>query len=108
MYPSRSGIAAPFRLTDGPRRRYSQFRSSSGLNSAIRETDDDPTALMDAAEAGSVECLDLLQAGANPSLSANGQTAADLALFHGHRREKQQRAFVAACCAITFNRTVRA
>lgn len=64
---------------------------------------------MDAAEAGSVECLELLlQAGANPSLSANGQTAADLALLHGHRREKQRRAFAAACCAITFNRTVRA
>lgn len=58
---------------------------ATGQHVDVRDSDDDPTALIDAAEAGSVECVELLlQAGANPSLSANGQTAADLALWHGH------------------------
>lgn len=40
---------------------------------------------MDAAEAGSIECIKLLlQAGADPSLTSEGETAADLALKHGH------------------------
>lgn len=55
------------------------------LHVDVRDSDDDPTALMDAAESGSLECVSLLlQAGANPALSSEGDTALDLALAHGH------------------------
>jgi uncharacterized protein len=43
------------------------------------------TALMDAAEAGSAECVELhLRAGANPAVTREGQTASSLAAKHGH------------------------
>ena len=43
------------------------------------------TALMDAAEAGSAECVELLlRAGADPAMTCKGQTASALAARHGH------------------------
>jgi ankyrin repeat protein len=43
------------------------------------------TALMDAAEAGSTECIELLlRAGANPAVIYKGQTASSLAAKQGH------------------------
>ena len=43
------------------------------------------TALMDAAEAGSAECAELLlRAGASPAVTREGQTASLLAAKHGH------------------------
>jgi ankyrin repeat protein len=43
------------------------------------------TALMDAAEAGSAECVELLlRAGANPAVTRKGQTASSLAARQGH------------------------
>lgn len=51
----------------------------------VRDSEHDSTALMDAAEAGSLDCVELLlHAGADPSLTSEGRTAADLALKHGH------------------------
>lgn len=73
--------------------RLAEHGNAAGLRillSATREPidardGDGATALMAAAEAGSLECVDLLlQAGADPGLRSGGATAADFARTHGH------------------------
>ncbi len=69
------GNAAGLRVLLGATRRSVDDRSS----------EDSTTPLMTAAEAGSLECVELLlRAGADPSLTCDGKTAADLATKHGH------------------------
>lgn len=59
--------------------------ASTKLSVDVRDDDHEPTALMDAAEVGSVECAELLvAAGADLRLRSDGRTAAEFALEHGH------------------------
>jgi ankyrin repeat protein len=60
--------------------------AATGQHVDVRDDDeDDSTALMDAAETGSLACVELLlEAGADPLLKCRGETVADLAAKHGH------------------------
>jgi ankyrin repeat protein len=85
-------MAQETRLGWRPLDRFSEYGNASAVRLLLdADVDVDArdfsggTALMDAAEAGSTECVTLLlHAGANPSLTCDGKTASQLAAKHGY------------------------